>query len=444
MEEEEHNKTKTKKGGFLWFGTDDTFSGTIKKTKTSETKLINRYEELDKVTKEYHEAYENHLKNLITLDDFANFHGMEKLFQKVIMKDAFKRGKVDRSAPLLFKNYLIEDETTPRTFRKEHIMRQVEYVLKKNFAGREHMYIKTIKIEDLGKSEFILHIVTIENIKRNRKIGHSGYIIDMSKTKAFLKETLEATKKNLKRRSTLVEIGSKSSKSSDSDSTKTKKRTKRTKRSKRTKKSHSRLSVFDNNNSSSTEESTSNTINSDIELGTIEKTKSSYKKTLDAEKKYKPEKTNDEAKPDAAPAKREEYKQQVTPEFPGLTPKPADIITMQPADMMAPKPVINNAKKAKCNQYLDTAACNNDTDCFWNNRFNKCFVSNRDKKPGLPTTDQFKQGPAQLTTPPIDNGAPPAPQQQQQQQQQKQQAFSPGVAPLGELMLNDNKNGMEI
>jgi hypothetical protein len=429
------DSNKTKKGGFLWFGTDDTFGGTIKKTKTSETKLINRYEELDKVTKEYHEAYDNHLKNLITLDDFANFHGMEKLFQKVIMKDAFKRGKVDRSAPLLFKNYLIEDETTPRTFRKEHIIRQVEYVLKKHFAGREHMYIKTIKIEDLGKNEFILHIVTIENIKRNRKIGHSNYIIDMAKTRAFLKETLESTKKNLKRRSTLIEIGSKSSRSSSSDSTKSKKHSKkhskRTKRSKRTKKSRSRFSVFGNNDNSnaSSRQSTSNTINSEIELGTLENTKSSYKKTLNAEKQYKPGKSDNEAKPNTVPKK----------ELPitGIITTPGDIVTMQPTDMMAPKP-INNAKRAKCNQYLDTANCNNDTDCFWNTRANRCFVNTREKK-AFPTANQFKHGPALTPQPPSQNtGAPPV-------QQQQPAPAPPVVAPLGELLLNDNKDGgMEI
>ena len=427
------DSNKTKKGGFLWFGTDDTFGGTIKKTKTSETKLINRYEELDKVTKEYHEAYENHLKNLITLDDFANFHGMEKLFQKVIMKDAFKRGQVDRSAPLLFKNYLIEDETTPRSFRKEHIMRQVEYVLKKHFAGREHMYIKTIKIEDLGKNEFILHIVTIENIKRNRKISHSSYIIDMAKTRAFLKETLESTKKNLKRRSTLVEMGSKSSKSSDSGSTKSKKHTKRAKRSKRTKKSRSRLSVFGNNNdnsNTSSRQSTSNTIDSEIELGTIENTKSSYKKTLNAEKQYKPGKSDNEAKPTTAPAKREEYKPTAI--------VPGDILTTQANDLLAPKPVINNAKKAKCNQYSDTATCNNDHDCFWNTKANRCFVSTREKK-AFPTATQFRQGPALTPSPPLQNtGAPPV-------QQQQQAPATPVVAPLGELLLNDNKDGgMEI
>ena len=424
------DSSKTKKGGFLWFGTDDTFGGTIKKTKTSETKLINRYEELDKATKDYHEAYENHLKNLITLDDFANFHGMEKLFQKVIMKDAFKRGQVDRSVPLLFKNYLIEDETTPRSFRKEHIMRQVEYVLKKHFAGREHMYIKTIKIEDLGKSEFILHIVTIENIKRNRKIGHSSYIIDMAKTRAFLKETLESTKKNLKRSSTLVEMDSKSSKSLDSGSTKSKKRTKRGKRTKRTKKSRSRLSVFGNNNNNSnasSRQSTSNTINSEIELGTIENTKSSYKKTLDAEKQYKPGKPDNEAKLDTAPVKRNEFKlTPIVPALPGMTPKPVEAI--QAAEFQAPKPVINNAKKAKCMQHMDTTSCNNDTDCHWNTKFTKCFASNSDRKKALPTTNQFRQGPKPEYSP-------------QAQSAQPVQPAPPTAVPLGELLLNDNKDG---
>jgi hypothetical protein len=187
------------------FGLGDTFTNAIKKTKSSENKLINTYETMDKSVKRYHKSYDEHIKNLEKLDDYANFHGMENLFKNVIMKGSFKDGKVDKSSPILFRNYLIQSETTPSAFRKEHILRQVNYVLNKHFASSEHMFIKYMSVE-IGKSEFILAITTIDNRKMTRKISHNKYIISMSETKAALKDILGTTKKNLKRKSKLIEL----------------------------------------------------------------------------------------------------------------------------------------------------------------------------------------------------------------------------------------------
>jgi hypothetical protein len=115
---------------------------------------------MDKAVKNYHKSYDTHLQNLQKLDDYANFNGMENLFKKVLMKDNFRDGKVDKSVPILFRNYLIEEETTPTAFRKEHILRQVNYVLGKYFSGREHMFIKHLNVE-VGKNEFELTVQTI-------------------------------------------------------------------------------------------------------------------------------------------------------------------------------------------------------------------------------------------------------------------------------------------
>lgn len=194
-----------KGGGF--FGSSSSFGGVIKKTKVSETSLIKNYESMEKATKDYNKSYKEHLSNLNKLDDYANFSGMKNLFQKVIMKEVITSGaKVDTSMPLLFRNYHIEKEPTPSAFRREHILNQVRYILATSFAGREHMLIKYMSVE-IGKSEFILHITTIENLKKSRKLEHNGYVIDAGATRAALKDILSSTKKNLKRRTALVEIG---------------------------------------------------------------------------------------------------------------------------------------------------------------------------------------------------------------------------------------------
>ena len=219
-----HTSTITIKGGGL-FGSSNSFGGVIKKTKTSESSLIKNYESMENATKDYNKSFKEHLSNLNKLDDYANFSGMKNLFQKVIMKDVITQGaKVDTSMSLLFRNYHIEKEPTPSAFRREHILNQVRYILETSFAGREHMLIKYMSVE-IGKSQFILHITTIENIKKSRTLEHNGYVIDAGGTRAALKDILGTTKKNLRRRTALVEIGRGSSSSGQSS------RRKRTKKS---------------------------------------------------------------------------------------------------------------------------------------------------------------------------------------------------------------------
>ena len=222
MDEGNSKSTIAIKGGGL-FGSSKSFGGVIKKTKSSESSLIKNYESMEKATKNYNKSFKEHLTNLNKLDDYAQFSGMKNLFQKVIMKKVITSGaKVDTSMPLLFRNFHIEKEPTPSAFRREHILNQVRYILETSFAGREHMLIKYMSVE-IGKSQFILHITTIENIKKSKKLDHNGYVIDAGGTRAALKDILSTTKKNLKRRTALVEIGRGSSSARSSKRKRTKK-----------------------------------------------------------------------------------------------------------------------------------------------------------------------------------------------------------------------------
>ena len=216
----------------------------VRRTKKSEMSLINAYEVYDDKTKKYNKAYSEHLNNLKVLDDYINFKGMETLFTKIIMKDNFKTGHIDRSNPLLFKNYLVESDVPPSTLRKEHILQQVRYILNKYFPSREHLFIKYMDVE-VGKSAFNLNIITIDNNKKIRKINHDDYIINKNETKKALNEVISSAKKNLKRESLVVEYnnssrskrsGVSSFKSKDKSGYKSKntKKTTTSKRSKRT------------------------------------------------------------------------------------------------------------------------------------------------------------------------------------------------------------------
>ena len=210
------------------------FSDVVKNTKKSEGNLITAYEEMDSKAKKYNKAYIKHMENIKMLDDYVNFNGMETIFKKVIMKDNFVKGHIDKSNPLLFRNYIIEGDVLPSTFRREHIMSQIRYFMNKSFAGRDHAFIKHINVTEISKNDFVLNIVTIDNLKQTKVISHSNYLIDKEKTKKFISEILSSTKKKLKRTSLIAEFDNdKSGKSSSNGTHKT-----------RTGKSHNSMEIF--------------------------------------------------------------------------------------------------------------------------------------------------------------------------------------------------------
>ena len=184
------------KGGL--FGSE-TFNDIIKKTKKSEIEFINKYEEMERISNIYHSIYVKHLENLGKIDEYVKFTGMTNLFKKVILKDNIKSGRIDKSNPLLFSNYYISSNVTPAMFRREHILRQVHYMLHKIFARKEHVYIKNIDVSDITSSEFTLNITTLDNKREQKSISHDNYIINKPEIKDILHTILTATKQYIKR-----------------------------------------------------------------------------------------------------------------------------------------------------------------------------------------------------------------------------------------------------
>jgi len=146
---------------------------------------------------------------------------------------------------------------SPSSFRKEHILQQVRYVLKKYFAPREHQFIKNISV-DVGKHSALIIITTIENRKHKREVKYShdkDFILKFSKLKEDLKNIIAGAKKHLKDNEKMIESSSDSSKSSNqtrkSTSSKSKNKT-ITKSSTRTLSSVAKLPSRFKNGSSST------------------------------------------------------------------------------------------------------------------------------------------------------------------------------------------------
>jgi len=198
-------------GGFMHFLSskpkgkqDESFDTVVKNTKKSEGKLIKTYEEMDEKTRIYTKAYTDHLENLETLDNYANFNGMVTLFKKILMKDNIKTGNIDKSNPILFRNYMIEGEVMPSTLRNEHLKRQIDYFRNKYFALRDNAFINYLSITDITKTSFVMNVVTIDNKKYNRKIAHEDFLVNKSEVKSALKDIIHTTKRNLKRDSEIV------------------------------------------------------------------------------------------------------------------------------------------------------------------------------------------------------------------------------------------------
>ena len=162
------------KAGFLSFRnkknkTNYSLGELVKYTKKSESKLISNYEEMSKATREYAEAFQDHAENLEQIDDRVNFNGMVTLFNKIIMKDNIHSGKIDKSSPILFRNYKIEGDVTSSTFRTEHLERQLYYLLNKYSEPRNSNFIKYMTITDITKTSCVVNIITIDNKKYKKK-----------------------------------------------------------------------------------------------------------------------------------------------------------------------------------------------------------------------------------------------------------------------------------
>ena len=203
------------KGGFFSFKSSSkgkkqerkhfSFDDTVKNTKKSEAKLIKTYQDMDEKTRLYTRAYVDHLENLGQLDNYAHFNGMVTLFEKVIMRDNIKTGKINMSNPILFRNYMIEGEVMPSVLREEHLKRQIEYLREKYFSSRDNSFVNYITITDITKTSFVFNVIMIDNKKYNRKISHEDFLINKSEFKSALKDIIHTTKKNLKRDSRIIE-----------------------------------------------------------------------------------------------------------------------------------------------------------------------------------------------------------------------------------------------
>ena len=340
------------KGGFFGFSSKNkkhqSFDEVVKNTKKSEAQLIKTYQDMDEKTRIYTKAYVDHLENLSQLDDFAHFNGMVTLFEKVIMRDNIKTGKINMSNPLFFRNYMVEGEVMPSVLREEHLKRQIDYFREKYFSSRDNAFINYITITDITKTSFVFNVIMIDNKKYNRKISHEDYLVNKREFKSALKDIIHTTKRNLKRDSRIIEYNDdtknssyRSSRSVKSNRSEKRKDSNKTKKRNNTKKQLQEINIFGKDNKKGIN-------NLDIELQDLLKSKSKKRSLFNIQK------TRSIRDKEAKEKREVEEKERAL------------------ANPLSPDEIIEK----KCN-LLSAQECGLDRECFFNPGANKCKKSNR-------------------------------------------------------------------
>ena len=204
------NFSKVQKGKGLFngfFKPVNNIKETLRKAKTSETKLINAYEKLTESVDSYYKLYNSHLENLVQLDTFLNGSNFETLFKSIIIKEHFKKqDKIDRSLPLLLRNFNVGDDTSGTALRRESLIKQIRYKMYNTFPEREQALIKDIEVKISKEGELAMIITTIENKPYRRELKHNNFIINMAYLNRELKDIMRVVKTNLKYESNIHKV----------------------------------------------------------------------------------------------------------------------------------------------------------------------------------------------------------------------------------------------
>lgn len=193
-------KTQKGKGLFNYFRQPvNNIKLMFQKAKTSETKLINNYETMAKSIDQYYNAYNTHLTNLIQLDTFLNNNNFETLFKKILIKEHFKKDDIiDRTLPLLLRNFVVGDDTSTTALRRELIIKQIRYKLYSTFPEREQALINDINVKVDRNNEVVMMLRTIDNQSHKNILKHTDFLLDMAYLNGVLKRIIKPMKDKLK------------------------------------------------------------------------------------------------------------------------------------------------------------------------------------------------------------------------------------------------------
>lgn len=190
------NKKSKKKGGFLFFSNSG-LKKYIQETIKSEKKLIKTHNFLVDSVSNWTKAYDNHLQNLIKLDEFlGSSQTLQNIFKDIIMDKYMKKTDevVDPTLSLFIQNYYIDEDSTPVEFKKEHVIRQIFYVLDTDFRPSDKLLIKDIDINIINDDKIEVNLRTVDNKTHTFNILHKNLNLHLPSVKEALQDILSLAK----------------------------------------------------------------------------------------------------------------------------------------------------------------------------------------------------------------------------------------------------------
>ena len=129
-----------KTGGFLGLFENSGIGKYLTEAKKSERALVRSHQKMSNTIAEWTKTYDKHLANLGKLDEFMSTgDSLQTVFKEILMKNYFKKfgEKIDTNIPLFLDNYVADKDSTPNDFKREHVQKQIWYVLHTEFRSEE-------------------------------------------------------------------------------------------------------------------------------------------------------------------------------------------------------------------------------------------------------------------------------------------------------------------
>ena len=175
-------------------------SSLLTRSRRSESKLIHKYEDYRKASKQFSDSYTGHLENLISLDDKMNMNGLQSTVKSYLSKKEFSGNEiVDKTNPLFLRNYLVSSVTPSNEFRKENLKRQIYYLLTK-FSANDSNLIKGFDImaNKTQSKEIIIVFRCVDNEIYERTVDlNKKYLLNLKKLKSIIIDICKLVKKNI-------------------------------------------------------------------------------------------------------------------------------------------------------------------------------------------------------------------------------------------------------
>jgi hypothetical protein len=196
-------------GGGIFFDSHKSMDKTkfvdlLKKSISSESKLINQLKKYKEFVAEYNKIYKEHIANLDKMDRYFeddNFNSFHKSFNVIFNKINIRNfdDKEFSSEPLVLKNYTdINSDYMEEHIIEYHILQQIQYLLDLYYPKKEdRLLFRLVSVRDvMTKPEF--KVFSIENKMTDYlPLQHNKYQLDYKKMKDIFDQVLSYIKSQI-------------------------------------------------------------------------------------------------------------------------------------------------------------------------------------------------------------------------------------------------------